>query len=383
MERFEEDLLKCVRCGSCKALCPTYEYEHVEPMSPRGRLMLLYGLSQGDLKPGPYLVRKLSTCALCGMCDASCPAGVDVTGAIYHSREVLRARESEGRRLRALAGFSLRHPALGFKAARLLRPLLPYLMRKGEVPYEVSLPEAPLKDGGNIFKPEAPRGRVAVFAGCAVNFLHPRLGEALIKVLIGLGYEVVLPPGEVCCGAPLRAMGLGREAAALAEKNAEIFGKLRAEAVLSLCPTCTLALKAHYPKLIGQGIDKAMDVSEFLAGRLGAPLRPWRGRVVYHDPCHLAYGLGVRKEPRKLLELAGAEVTEPENPGCCGFSLGLTHREISEGLMGRLEGGLPGEATVVTACPGCMMQIGRLRPGVRHLIEIIDRATDPDLEEGD
>ncbi len=78
-----------------------------------------------------------------------------------------------------------------------------------------------------------------------------------------IGYEVVLPKGEVCCGSPLRALGLEEEAIALAKKNYQIFSKLKVEAILSLCPTCSLTLKSEYPKLIGHGLEKAMDISVF------------------------------------------------------------------------------------------------------------------------
>jgi glycolate oxidase iron-sulfur subunit len=377
-----EYAMKCVRCGSCKALCPTYDYDARESLSARGRLMLLYALESGDLEPGPVLMDRVFSCALCGMCDATCPAGLEITESIYRARNLLRPEDGERKRLRAAARFSLKRPLLSFRAVKLLRPLLPYLIRKGLVPYGITLPEEPLRNGGNIFQPEKSRGRVAVFTGCSVNFLLPHLGEALIKVLIGLGYEVVLPPGEVCCGAPLRALGLEKEAVSLARKNLEIFGKLRAEAVLSLCPTCTLALKVQYPRLIGEGVKEAMDVSQFLAGKIGPyaasalgekPLV--EGKAVYHDPCHLAYGLGVRKEPREILRSLGLQTIEPPGGGgCCGFSLSLTHKDIAEGLLQKRLAAYREAETVVTSCPGCMLQLERGGKKVLHLIEVLDRA---------
>jgi glycolate oxidase iron-sulfur subunit len=307
---------------------------------------------------------------------------VDITEAIYHGRDLLRTRDPERRRLRAAARFALKRPGLGFKAARLIRPLLPFLQRRGLIPEGISLPEEPLREGGNILKPgESPRGRVAMFTGCSVNFLFPGLGASLINVLLGLGYEVVLPPGEVCCGAPLRALGLEKDAASLARKNMEVFGRLRAEAVLSLCPTCTLATKVHYPKLIGEGLLNVMDASQFLAGTIKdiSPLAEGR-KVFYHDPCHLAFGLGVRREPRDILHRLGMETREPREAGCCGFSLSLTHREVSEGLLtGRLHEAGEGEM-IVTACPGCMLQLRRSNRKVAHIIQLVDEAMDKEQD---
>jgi glycolate oxidase iron-sulfur subunit len=373
-DRTLDDLLKCVRCGSCKAVCPTYEYDTLEPMSPRGRLVLLAGLYQGHLKPTPLLIERVMSCSLCGVCETLCPAGVEVTEAIYHGRSRLRRADRKRKRLRTALGFTLRRPSLSYKAARLLKPLLPYIVKKADLPFDIRLPEEPLRNGERIFKPEKSRGRVALFTGCSVNYLFPELGESLINVLYQMGYEVVLPPGEVCCGAPLRAMGLEKEAVELAAKNIEIFGRLRAEAVLSLCPTCTLTTRVQYPRLLGQGMENAMDVSEFLAERLKGPVLKERKTVLYHDPCHLGFGLGVKGQPREILKGLGLEVLEPPEQGCCGFSLSMTEREVSEGLLDKRLGEYREADTVVAPCPGCMMQLARGGKRVVHIIELIDEA---------
>jgi glycolate oxidase iron-sulfur subunit len=375
------DISRCVKCGSCKAFCPTYGEEASEGMTARGRLMLLRGLRGGAIAPGPVLSDRLMSCTLCGICEASCPTGMEITEAIYEGRVRLAPADAKRKNLRKAARFSLGRPSLSFKAARFLRPLLPYLLRRSGVPFKVALPEAPLKNSRRVFKPAGrTKGRVALFTGCAVNYLYPRLGKDLIEVLTAVGYEVVLPPGEVCCGAPLRALGLEKEAVDLSRKNVDVFGRLRAEAVLSLCPTCTVALKAHYPRLTGRGMENAMDVSEFLAERLPARRRtgkasasespPMPGPVVYHDPCHLRYGLGVKEEPREILRAMGFELDGREQ-GCCGFGVSLTHGELSEGLLDRRLADYGESSTVVTSCPACMMQLGRGFRKVFHIIELV------------
>ena len=55
-----KDLEKCVRCGSCKAYCPTYDEDNTEAMGARGRLALLRGLLLQELKPTPLLNEKFS-----------------------------------------------------------------------------------------------------------------------------------------------------------------------------------------------------------------------------------------------------------------------------------------------------------------------------------
>lgn len=373
-EALIKDLKQCVRCGSCKALCPTYGHDLVEPMSARGRLVLLLGLLEGELEPTPLLNERLFSCLLCGMCETSCPAGVKITEAIYMGRGRLSASDARRRNLRRLLRFVLPRPYLSFRAASLLKPLLPYIYRKGKIPFKIDLPREPLRTGLRVFRPKKARGRVAMFTGCAVNFLRPHLGESLIYVLLEAGYEVVLPGKEVCCGAPLRAAGLEEEARRFAERNIEAFSGLKAEAVLGLCPTCVLTLKKHYPVLAGQGISNAMDVSEFLARRLDLPLAPMGGPVFYHDPCHLSHGLGIREQPRRILMDMGYDIVEPETERCCGFSLSFTHKEISTGLLLQMDEDLRRAETVVTACPGCMEQLGRRHGRVLHIVEAMESA---------
>ena len=60
---------------------------------------------------------------------------------------------------------------------------------------------------------------MAIFTGCSINFLYPHLGVSLINILLKAGYEVVVPSGEVCCGMPLRTLGMEDEAIELAKKT--------------------------------------------------------------------------------------------------------------------------------------------------------------------
>ena len=59
-----KDLEKCVRCGSCKAYCPTYDEAETEAMGARGRLILLRELMLQRLKPTPELNDKIFSCIL-------------------------------------------------------------------------------------------------------------------------------------------------------------------------------------------------------------------------------------------------------------------------------------------------------------------------------
>ncbi|MDP2277002.1 MAG: (Fe-S)-binding protein, partial [Nitrospirota bacterium] len=264
-----KDLEKCVRCGSCKAYCPTYDEDNTEAMGARGRLALLRGLLLQELKPTPLLNEKIFSCILCEACSGLCPNGVDITENIYRGRNMLRQSDKRRKYLRLLAKFFIRNPDLSYKMLQMFQHILfPYLLKKGIIPSNFKLPESSFKERTQVYKVQKRRGRVAVFTGCVTNYLYPHLGLSLINILLKSGYEVIVPGGEVCCGMPLRALGLEEEARELAKRNMRIFGKLKAEAVLSLCPTCVSVIKNQYPKIINSGISNAMDVSSFLLERL-------------------------------------------------------------------------------------------------------------------
>ncbi len=352
-------------------------------MGARGRLRLLRGLLTGQLGPSRTISERIFSCMLCGACERLCPPHVDITEAVYHGRKLLGSDRSINR-LRSLMRFVTRRPVLSFRIAQLLQhTVYPYLHKKRIIPFAISLPHAPLKDDRQVYKPEKKIGRVAFFTGCSTNFLFPHLGVSLINVLVRLGYEVVLPKGEVCCGAPLRSLGLEDEAVELAKKNLATFSKLNSEAVLSLCPTCVLSLKIHYPKLVGRGVDNVMDVSSFLLDKLGSvELSPVHrfGSVTYHDPCHMIHSLGIEKEPRDLLRLTGTQLVETGESGCCGFGgiFSLCYRDISRELMEKkaLACAETGATSVVTSCPGCMLQLGtglKDKP-VYHIVELVEDA---------
>lgn len=375
-----EDLSKCVRCGTCKANCPTFEGDPLEPMGARGRLILLQGLLRGEIEPSRLLNERIFSCILCGACSGTCPLGVDIPEAIYRGRALLSAGDKKRRFLRPIAKWSSRRPDLAFRALRLgERLVLPFLAKRGVIPFSPELPEAPLRKTEQVFKAHKKKGRVAVFVGCSINYVFPHMGESLINVLQKIGYEVVLPQGETCCGAPLRSLGLEKEAEELARKNYRVFSRLKVDAILSLCPTCTLSLKTEYPKMIGKGLDRVMDISVFLNDKLGAVDKIYRTSY-YHDPCHLSYGLGVTQEPREIIRKAGLDLVGANEQGCCGFGglYCLSFKDISSNLLQKRTEKITGTAadTVVTSCPGCVLQLSRTitdRP-VLHLIELIEEA---------
>src|ERR1035437_1088449 len=83
------ELQNCVRCGNCKALCPTHIEFANEGMSARGRIELATSFLSDEIDPSDILDDRIFTCLLCGYCDNSCPRGISVTRAVYEARRKL------------------------------------------------------------------------------------------------------------------------------------------------------------------------------------------------------------------------------------------------------------------------------------------------------
>lgn len=382
------ELSKCVRCGSCKALCPTYNDDLTEAMSARGRLALLWGLSSGRLAATPVLNDRIFSCTLCSMCSVLCPSMIDIQEVLYHGRSILKKTDKKRRLLRFLACFITKRPKLCFRILAMTQHIVfPYLLKQGMLPFKPELPEHPFKDKQKVYTVTEKKGRIAVFTGCTTNFLLPHLGESLINVLHELGYEVIIPAGETCCGAPLRSLGLEKAAKELAMKNLGLFNRLNVEAVISLCPTCTLTIKSEYPKLIGEGIEKAVDVSLFLMDKLDPSQFQLTSshikKAIYHDPCHLKYGLGIEKEPRVIMRKIGIDLQETEGENCCGFAgtFSISYKRLSQNLLSKCIRDYSDKNSdmIVTSCPGCMIQLNKAmgHKPVLHLIEVVEEAMLP------
>lgn len=255
--------------------------------------------------------------------------------------------------------------------------------------------------------------RVAYFVGCATNLIYPETGRAIVDALAASGVDVVLPRGQACCGTPVMNAGDFVTARELARRNIAAFTGLDVDAVITGCASGGLAFKREYAELLGieGGFPLPVyDFTEFLAyrgmppvywgGRIaaggeGAPARAVRDsaatsggasariRVTYHDPCHLARGQHVTREPRAILRaLQGVEFVEMADADrCCGGggTFNLTEYGLSKAIARRKVEAIrqAGVDVVATACPVCLMQLrdmvtqAGLEVNVLHVADVI------------
>jgi coenzyme F420-reducing hydrogenase delta subunit/heterodisulfide reductase subunit C len=85
-KKWEQELNKCIRCGYCYELCPLFKSYKWESDTPRGKLLLIYGMITGEVKPSQEIVDKIFQCFYCKNCSDNCSAGVPVTDILTDAR---------------------------------------------------------------------------------------------------------------------------------------------------------------------------------------------------------------------------------------------------------------------------------------------------------
>jgi glycolate oxidase iron-sulfur subunit len=396
----ERILRKCVHCGFCTATCPTYVLRGDERDSPRGRVYLVKSLLEGGREPTAATMVHLDRCLTCLSCMTTCPSGVDYVHLIDRARAMAYGRYKRApvdRALRALLSYLVPRPNLFRWATRLAGPfkfLAPLMPR--QVKAMLRLAPSSLAAASRIDQPGmhaaqgTKRKRIAMLSGCAQQVLRPGLNEATVRLLTGLGCEVVVAEGAGCCGALVEHMGDENGAGAYARANVQAWTKAAVDAVVINASGCGTLVKDYGHLLAGSDLAseasaiaaKARDVSELISELLLPPSvkAPKPLVVALHLPCSMQHGQKIRKPPRELLQQAGFKVVEPEEAHLCCGSAGvynILEPEIASQLGARKANALAktGAQVIATGNIGCLAQISEYAGlPVVHTVELLDWA---------
>ncbi len=401
----------CVHCGFCLATCPTYLVLGEEMDSPRGRIILMKEVLEGQIDVDsalPYIDR----CLGCMACVTACPSGV----AYDHLLSSFRSRAEMGRTrpflreaTRQLVKETLPYPdrfrlaAGAGRLGKLVAAALPTELRAMLALLPAELPPAqPLPE---IFPAIGKRrARVALLAGCVQQVLAPQVNWATLRVLALNGVETVTPFGQGCCGSLSLHIGESGQARDLARNNFGAFGAGSpsgdgwndVDAIITNAAGCGSGMH-EYDLLFAGEADagraaafgaKVKDITVFLdeLGLQQPPALPEPIRVAYHDACHLAHAQGVTAQPRRLLAaIPNVELLEiSEGELCCGSAgaYNLEQPALADAIGARKARNIlaTGAQAVVTGNIGCMTQIrthleslGHPLP-IWHTVELLDAA---------
>ncbi|HEY6424954.1 MAG TPA: glycolate oxidase subunit GlcF [Pseudonocardiaceae bacterium] len=385
------ELIKdCVHCGFCLPSCPTYVLWGEEMDSPRGRIHLMKAGLEGE-PLSESMVGHFDACLGCMACVTACPSGVQYGTLINETRAQVERRYERPRgerllreaifrlfpyprRLRALRGPLALYQRSGLDqllrrtglldrltpTLRVMEALTPSLTRREKLPQR--LPASGRR-----------RAVVGMLTGCVQDALFPEVNAATARVLAAEGCDVVIPRGQGCCGALSQHLGREQEAVSFARALIDCFDATGVDHVVVNAAGCGSAMKEyshllrddpHYAARAAAFVERTRDVSELLV-ELGpvAPRHPLDVTIAYHDACHLGHAQGIRSQPRELLRgipgLALREIAEADL--CCGSAgvYNLLNPEPATELGDRKAANVlaTGASVLVTANPGCLMQI--------------------------
>ncbi|OGQ47643.1 MAG: hypothetical protein A2W63_00715 [Deltaproteobacteria bacterium RIFCSPLOWO2_02_44_9] len=432
LSNLSSEISKCVLCGTCRGVCPTFDVARREPASARGKVALCDALLKKEINISEGFIKHMTECVQCMACYESCPNDVNVPDIILAARTeivkenglpfikslTLRNFLDSERLMPAVMKFASNLQGLFFKGVpeesglhrRFPLPLvderrlMPPLAEKFFLEVRGERSDVRSQKNNSQFTVHSSRPRVGFFAGCLINYMLPNIGEASLKLIEKAGASVIVPLDQHCCGMPALGMGDVETAKSLALKNLEAFEQYELDYITTACATCGDGLRRRFKELLGDEYpervnafcSKVRDITERLVRELRVGSVEWRkgyaslgsklsalGSVItYHDPCHLNRGQGIKDAPRELIEISGARFKEMSHPcRCCGLggSFNITDYDFSMEIARSKAEDIKntGADIVATACPGCMIQIkdGLHQIGVKakvlHVVELL------------
>jgi iron-sulfur cluster protein len=370
------DAMTCIRCGACSNACPPFmavsghQFGHIYN-GPIGLVLTPFhhGLAEADLPN--------TLCTQCNACQEICPVDIPLP------RQILEHRRSGRKSLRKRAVVGMwQRPQL---ADRVMRTAAPFSRL---VPSAPRLASTPYRDR---FRETAAGGEpMTIFASCMVDRMWPQAGVALECLAAAAGFQVGFPKEQWCCGLVAANAGEFKAGAAL---SAELTAALRDSKgpIVTPSASCFGAYTIDATDWGAAGDESVRarfrDSTRFALELLESNPKLVHQdhmslKVAYHDSCQTLRQLGLKSEPRRVLELAGFEVVDlPDIANCCGFggTFSLEWPRVAERLAEwKLDAiAKTGCEVVASDNPGCLVHIAaaarrrRVKLRVAHVLELV------------
>lgn len=395
---------RCVHCGFCLQACPTYVTLEDENDSPRGRLVIMRALLEGDMAlDDPVADKHLSQCLGCRGCETACPSGVPYGQLLEATRATIAARHPIPLLARLMLGVfeqpvMLRLAMLGGRITRATRLSALLSRLPGRVGFAFAMLESTrpvARRRGYDPSVVDERGTTVMLEGCVMHGLFGHVNDATKRVLRENGWQVKSAAGQGCCGALHAHAGDLEGARRLARINVAAFDRAGAEFVAVNSAGCGAMIR-EYGHLLKDDSEfreraatvsaRTRDVSELLAEagpRTGGNVER---TVTYDAPCHLMHAQRVVQPPLQVLRSVSGMRLEPlvDSDMCCGSAgiYNLLEPDVSDAVLQPKLRRIAesGASMVATGNPGCLMQIGaglhQSGSAVRavHPVELLDES---------
>jgi len=335
------DASECLRCGMCVSACPTFRLFQINEETPRSRIRTISKILVEKLPITKIERLHLDNCVQCRACETVCPSRM-AYGELFDQAQaqlkitpnwlgklVFRLIENKTWRRRLMPLLAV------YLKSGLQKPLrwTGILNKLGMAEAEALLAKPTLQPLAAKYPASATkRGKVALFTGCIAEHFDRETLQAAIKLLNAIGYDVIVPPEQGCCGAIHQHNG--QSVAALISNNIAVFNALEVDAVLHTATGCGAMLSEYQHEdsdSVGLFRQRLQDINEFLLQHWpdDLQLQPLNQKVAVHEPCSQRNVLKNQQSVYTLLQkIPGLNVVPlPDNHICCGAggSYMLTH----------------------------------------------------------
>jgi Fe-S oxidoreductase/nitrate reductase gamma subunit len=366
----------CTTCKRCQDRCPAWATE--KPLSP---MKLVQQIGEAAIgKPETELCSFVTedvlwSCTTCRACQDVCPANIEHVNKILEMRRNLTLMEG------AFPGDEVRTATSNTEVNG--NPFGLAFAGRGE--WAEGLPVTLMESGEEV--------DILYFVGCYASFdkRNQEVAKNFIRICAAAGIRVgILGKEEKCCGEPVRKLGNEYLYQTVAAENIELIKGYGVKRIVTTCPHCFNTLSRDYRDL---GLELPVEhyttfVHRLLENgtiRLRPDLEPFA--CTYHDSCYIGRYMDIYDQPRRVLEQAGARISEMDQSRadsfCCSAGGGRILAEeklgtkISEARVTMATA--TGAPLLVSNCPFCLTMFedgiktggaeGRLR--VRDLAEIV------------
>jgi len=338
-EQFEDQVLRCVSCGFCQAVCPVYGLTRRPALNARGKMLLLQEVMEGRFDLDEDLVETLFQCTGCASCVNNCPSGVDVPEIIQAAR-------------RDMVGVGTCHPA--FDGMNKILKTADNIYKESEPPEYLA--------GRKLNQP----AEYIYFAGCVGAYREEEATEKTLGLLDHLKVDYTLIH-EVCCAGVLEEVGYP----ANIDKASQVIDRVKAvgaKTIITGCPYCyrTFTNRPQFSGLGDAGIN-VVHIAQFLQQHDFGVTSDLK--VTYHDPCDLGRHSGIYQEPRDTIKKIAPDYVEMKHHHamslCCGAGGGVRGAFPSNSLnMARrrlAEAEAAGADIVLTECNSCVHNLSNAK----------------------